>query len=116
MGVGERIPDIFVDAVDDAGQDRSSALQHTSHPHPLFFRQDFAGIGRRYGRDCVTHSNAGFQEADIAIILEGVDVKEMVGKAQGREYACGKLALKGKVVDGEDDRDIGAVCPHVGGG
>ena len=60
-GIGLGIPDLVVDAVEDAVQRGSARAQQAVERHAEFGRHDLAGIGRRDGRDASASLRPAFR-------------------------------------------------------
>lgn len=104
--VGGRVPDIGVDAVDDAVQHMGAAADHPFKPHAEFRGQDFFRIGwaDRAERGC--RLQAALEEADVVVIFDALHAEGVGGQGKFAEDVCAELALKGNVVDGEKARNF----------
>ena len=62
--VGRRIPDVGIDAVEDARQHAGARAQQPVEAHAVFGRADFRRVGRRHRGDAVGELQPGLEKAD----------------------------------------------------
>ncbi len=113
MRVGGRIPDVEIDAVDDAAQNRDALVQYAVHAHAEARGQDLAGIGGADGGDGIGGLQTAFEEADIAEIFHAVHGIERGRQADHRQDIGAVLALESDIVDGDDARHADAHLAQI---
>ncbi|MOA03102.1 hypothetical protein D3C78_1225860 [compost metagenome] len=101
-----RVPDIGIDAVDDAVQHMGAAADDAVQAHAELRGEDLLGIGRADGAERRCRLQAALQEAHIIIIFDAFHAEGMRWQRQLAEDIGAELALKGDVVDGEKARNL----------
>lgn len=64
------LPVVGVDAVENAGELMPTLRQQALHAHAEWRRLDFLGVGGRYRGDVIGVEQAGFEERQIAVVLD----------------------------------------------
>jgi len=74
QGIGRRIPDRVVHAVEEPGEIFQPSLNHAVETAAKLRRLDFLSVTRAHGRDPVGKEDAAFQQADLGVVFDAVDV------------------------------------------
>ena len=104
MLVGRRVPDIGVDAVDDAVEVDGAHVYQAVEAHAELRRADFLRVGRAHRGDRPGCLQACLEKADAAIIFDAVELHGHARQAELAEDAGAELALEGKIVHGDQRR------------
>ena len=83
--VGLGVPDLGVDAVDDAVEHALAGGDQAFEAHAEGGGGDLLGVGRADGGDGAGAGDAGLQEADAAVVLDAVEAEGVVGQLERRE-------------------------------
>ena len=97
--VALRVPDLEVDAVENAVHLRAPRSDDPFEPHAELRAHQFAGVGRTDRRDAVRVDQAGLQESKLAEVLETFGVEPGPWQSQACRRLRREEALKGDVVD-----------------
>ena len=97
--VALRIPDLQVDAVEDAAHLGAPRSDDPFESHAELRARQLARVGRADRRDAVRVDEAGLEEADLAEELEASGVEPAPGQPQRFRRLRREQALKGHVVD-----------------
>ena len=99
QNIRRRIPHRLVHAVEQTGKVLNPRLDHTVHPAAKLGRLYLLCIARTHRGDPVGKKNAAFQQADLRIILDPVDLVEFVRQIRPRKSTRREEALIGDVVN-----------------
>jgi hypothetical protein len=103
-GIGLWVPDVNVDAIEDAHQAFGARLQQAAQAHAALFGGDLRGVAGRHRRHLVGELDARLQEADLAPILDALDRERFVAAGPACPAAPGNKALESQVVDRQNHR------------
>ena len=113
--VGLGVPDVGVDAVDDAVQRARAGGDQAVEAHAVGRGLDLLGVGGADGGDGGGVGEAGLEVADAAVELDAVEAGGVRRQLERLEDAGGEAALEGDVVDGHHRGPRHAVEAQVGG-
>lgn len=114
MRIGCRIPDVDIDAIDDAVQGVGAARDEPGQPHPGGLARNLLCISRAHCGQCRGASQTGLQVADAAVILDTVDRISMRRQFETAEDVRAELALESEVVNRDDRWPVDTAIAHVG--
>src|SRR5216684_7366279 len=102
LGAAARIP-AFVDAVQYSRQLRGigAAAKQTLEPATELRRGDLLGIGLADRGQMGSVDDAAFEEGQLVVELEAIDMERLLGRADPAQRLLRKQALIGQIVDGQ---------------
>ncbi|MNE40793.1 hypothetical protein D3C80_1348320 [compost metagenome] len=100
--VRRRIPDVLIDAVDDAAQVLAPLGKHALHSHSHFRCEDFSCVSGAYRRHGRCGRQATLQKRHVAIIFEAIHGAEVGRQSEHARPLQWILSLKREIVKGKD--------------
>ena len=82
MRIALRVPDLQIDAVENAVHLGAPRIENPLKPHAELRARQLAGMGRAHRRDTVGVDQAGLEEAELAEVLEAVGVEPGLRQSQ----------------------------------
>ena len=113
MRIGRRIPDVVIDAVDDAGQLLAPLPQHAFQPAAERIGLNLLGICRADRRQPIGKHHARLQQVELAVELHLVPVEILPVEPGQQHVPVPEDALIGQVVNRQQRGDV-LVAVRVG--
>ena len=105
MGIEQRVcgrvPELVVNAIEDAADTIAPVAQHAVQAAALFWRHDLLGVAWTDGGDGVGKLQTGFHEGKLPVVFRTVDGEQGLWHAEFGTAGGRKQSLVSQVVDGE---------------
>ena len=102
MTSARRIPNRYVDAVENPPDVSSAFAQQSAQAHAALIALDLDGIGRRHRCYSIGELQTRLEKANRAIVLDSMEGERVGGQADGFKKLAWESALISEIVNGHD--------------